>query len=47
MLAVTQSYSHAHMFVHFIKGDAWNHLGYLTTLNTLIESQVNNGLFSV
>jgi len=22
MLAVTQSYSHAHMFVHFIKGDA-------------------------
>lgn len=38
MLAATQSHSHAHMFVHFIKGDAWNHLVYLTPLNTLTES---------
>lgn len=38
MLAVTQSYSHAHMFVNFIKGDAWNHLVYLTPLNTLTEN---------
>lgn len=40
------AYSHAHMFVHFIRGDTSNYLGYLTPLNTLTESYVNYGSFS-